>query len=358
MDWLRLEEKWRSRWNAEKQFSSDPNSKEKKFITVAYPYPNSPQHIGHGRTYTITDVHARFLRMKGYNVLFPMGFHYTGTPILGMAKRIEQKDSEIIDGLLNLYKVPEKKIAEFVDPVRIADYFHQEIRAGMVEMGYSIDWRREFTTIDPAYKKFIEWQITNLKNQNLIVQGSHPVGWCPKDQNPVSQHDTLGDVEPEFTEYILVKFVYDDYIIPTATLRPETIFGVTNLWLNPGTIYKKIQVDGEKWIVSAECARKLEFLDKKVEPLGEIPGSELLGKSVTVPQTSRTILIFPATFVKSQTGTGIVMSVPHLQRTGPSFSSCSISPEPALINQSLISSFTSAIFLPANCSVLSFRMPP
>ncbi len=132
MDWLRLEEKWRSRWNAEKQFKAEPDSKEKKFITVAYPYPNSPQHIGHGRTYTITDVHARFLRMKGYNVLFPMAFHYTGTPILGMAKRIEQKDPEIIDGLLNLYKVPEDKIAEFVDPVRIADYFHQEIRAGMV----------------------------------------------------------------------------------------------------------------------------------------------------------------------------------------------------------------------------------
>ena len=248
--------------------------------------------------------------MKGYNVLFPMAFHYTGTPILGMAKRIEKKDPEILDGLRNIYKVPESKIAEFSEPIKIADYFHQEIRAGMVEMGYSIDWRREFTTIDAAYMKFIEWQVNTLKNQNLIIQGSHPVGWCPNDNNPVSQHDTLGDVEPDFTEYILIKFSFEDFIIPTATLRPETLFGVTNLWVNPGTVYKKVQVDDEKWIVSTECARKLAFLDKKVQEIGEISGSELLGKKVKVPQTDREILIFPATFVKSQTGTGIVMSVP------------------------------------------------
>ena len=72
-----------------KIFNIDPDfSKKKYFITVAYPYPNSPQHIGHGRTYTLADAHARYKRMKGYNVLFPMGFHYTGTPILAMSRRI------------------------------------------------------------------------------------------------------------------------------------------------------------------------------------------------------------------------------------------------------------------------------
>jgi len=310
LDWLGIEKKWRQKWIDTKQFESDPNNKEKKFITVAYPYPNSPQHIGHGRTYTLADVHARYYRMKGYNVLFPMGFHYTGTPILGMAKRVEGEDKEIIDGLKNIYHVPDKDIKTFSEPIKIADYFHEEIKTGMIEMGYSIDWRREFTTIDPVYQKFIEWQINTLKEKNLIIQGSHPVGWCPKDQNPVSQHDTLGDVEPDFTEYILIKFQFEDFIIPTATLRPETLFGVTNLWVNPGTIYKKVKVNGEKWIVSAECAKKLEFLDKKIEEIGEIAGSELLGKEAKVPKTNRDIPIFPATFVKSQTGTGIVMSVP------------------------------------------------
>jgi leucyl-tRNA synthetase len=248
--------------------------------------------------------------MKGYNVLFPMGFHYTGTPILGMAKRVEAGDKEIIDGLKNIYHVPDKDIKTFSEPIEIADYFHQEIKTGMIEMGYSIDWRREFTTIDPVYQKFIEWQINTLKEKNLIIQGSHPVGWCPKDQNPVSQHDTLGDVEPDFTEYILIKFRFGDYIIPTATLRPETLFGVTNLWVNPDTRYKKVTVDGEKWIVSAECARKLEFLDRKISYDGEISGSELVGKDVTIPHKDKKIPMLEASFVKSSTGTGLVMSVP------------------------------------------------
>ena len=310
INWTEIENKWRSKWIENKDFETNPNERPKKFITVAYPYPNSPQHIGHGRTYTLADVHARFYRMQGYNVLFPMAFHYTGTPILGMAKRVEANDKELIDNLKNLYGVPEESIKEFVEPVKIADYFHEEIKTGMIEMGYSIDWRREFTTIDPVYSKFIEWQINILREKNLIIQGSHPVGWCPKDQNPVSQHDTQGDVEPDFTEYILIKFKYDDYIIPTATLRPETIFGVVNLWINPEIIYKKITVDDEKWIVSEECAYKLEFLDKKITYDGEIKGSELIGKTVTVPHREESIVMLPASFVESGTGTGMVMSVP------------------------------------------------
>ncbi|MDX1596870.1 MAG: leucine--tRNA ligase, partial [Nitrosopumilaceae archaeon] len=310
VNWNALEKKWREKWIQDADFETNPNEKEKKFITVAYPYPNSPQHIGHGRTYTLADVHARFYRMCGYNVLFPMGFHYTGTPILGMAKRVESGDKELLDGLRNIYHVPEADIETFVEPIKIADYFHEEIKAGMIEMGYSIDWRREFTTIDPAYRKFIEWQINTLKEKNLIIQGSHPVGWCPRDQNPVSQHDTLGDVEPDFTEYILIKFKFDDYIIPTATLRPETIFGVTNLWINPQTTYKKITVNGEKWIVSRECAYKLEFLDKEISYDGEISGSELVGKNVIVPHRNESIPMLEASFVKSDTGTGLVMSVP------------------------------------------------
>ncbi|MFM9876218.1 MAG: leucine--tRNA ligase [Nitrosarchaeum sp.] len=310
INWNEIEAKWRTKWSENKDFETDPNEKQKKFITVAYPYPNSPQHIGHGRTYTLADVHARFYRMLGFNVLFPMGFHYTGTPILGMAKRVEANDKEIINNLKNLYGVPEDTIKEFVEPIKIASYFHQEIKAGMIEMGYSIDWRREFTTIDPVYAKFIEWQIKILKEKKLIIQGSHPVGWCPKDQNPVSQHDTLGDVEPDFTEYILIKFKFENYIIPTATLRPETIFGVVNLWVNPEIIYKKITVNNEKWIVSKECAYKMEFLDKKITYEGEIKGSELIGKAVTVPHRNESIVILPANFVESETGTGVVMSVP------------------------------------------------
>ena len=128
---------------------------------------------------------------------------------------------------------------------------------------------------------------------NRIIQGSHPVGWCPVDQNPVSQHDTMGDVEPKINdENYLVKFKLDEYVFPITTLRPETIFGITNIWVNPNTIYKKIKADDEKWIVSQECSEKLEFFGKEIVIEGDIKGTDLIGKFAKAPHTEQEIPIF------------------------------------------------------------------
>ena len=312
LNWAKVGEKWRKKWSEGRIFESETQPHTKKyFLTVAYPYPNSPQHVGHGRTYTLADVHARYKRMKGYNVLFPMGFHYTGTPIVSMSQRIKSNDLELIETFEQIYKIPDEVISSFKEPKKIADFFHEEIKQGMNEMGYSIDWRREFTTIDTAYSKFISWQFRNLRKKGLIVQGSHPVGWCPQDQNPVSQHDTIGDIEPELIEYVLVKFKFEEqYVIPTATLRPETIFGVTNLWINPNIKYVTALVNNEKWIITKDAAKKLEFLNLNVSIFSEIHGSDLIGKSVFDQLRKRHIPIFPASFVDPNNGTGIVMSVP------------------------------------------------
>jgi leucyl-tRNA synthetase len=311
IDWNAIEQKWIKHWHDSRLFETDPDKSRKKyFVTVAYPYPNSPQHIGHGRTYTLADAHARYMRMKGFNVLFPMGFHYTGTPILGMSRRVAAGDSDLLDTFHKIYNLSDDVISTFVEPVRIASYFHNEIKMGMKEMGYSIDWRREFTTIDPLYSKFISWQFRTLRKKGLIVQGSHPVGWCPRDQNPVSQHDTMGDVEPDFTEYALVKFTSGDTIYPVATLRPETLFGVTNMWVNPEAEYVRALVDGETWVVSREAARKLEFLNHMVEVKSTVKGKEIIGLEITNPVNGVSVPVYPATFVKSDSGTGIVMSVP------------------------------------------------
>ena len=312
--WNSIESKWLQIWEQNATDTSDPIPGQKKFfITVAYPYPNSPQHIGHGRTYTIADVHARYKRLRGFNVLFPMAFHYTGTPILGMAKRVQAGDKEILENFRKIYKISDQDILTFVEPLQIAKYFHNEIKAGMKEMGYSIDWRREFTTIDPVYQKLISWQFETLKKLGVIEQGSHPVGWCPNDLNPVSQHDTLGDVEPSFTEYSLIKFKLknENVIIPVATLRPETIFGVTNVWINPNEEYTRVLVnETENWILSRSAAKKLEYLNYSIKITKTLLGKELIGSLVESPLTNRFIPILPATFVTLEEGSGIVMSVP------------------------------------------------
>jgi len=306
-----IEQKWQRRWEEAKIFEADPDPKKPKcFITVAYPYPNSPQHIGHGRTYTLADVHARYMRMRGYNVLLPMAFHYTGTPVLAMSKRLADKDQDLIDDFIKVYKVPREKLRELAEPFKMARYFHEEIKAGMKAIGYSIDWRREFTTIDPHYNRFIEWQFQKLRQKGYITRGSHPVGWCPKDGNPVGQHDTRGDIEPEIGEFTLIKFKHNDWTLPAATLRPETIFGVTNMWLNPKVEYVKAKVDGENWIISKESAEKLRYLNRKVTVIEAFNGKELIGKTVENPATKVKVLILPADFVDPKNATGVVMSVP------------------------------------------------
>jgi leucyl-tRNA synthetase len=307
-----FEEKWRRRWEETKIFESDPDPKRRKyFVTVAYPYPNSPQHIGHGRTYGLTDVHARFMRMRGFNVLLPMAFHYTGTPVLSMSKRIASGDRELIGEFTDIYKVPGEELKRFVEPVNIARYFHQELKSGMKEIGYSFDWRREFTTIDPQYSRFIEWQFRKLLELGFIKKGSHPVGWCPSDGNPVGQHDTRGDVEPEIEEFVLIKFQFDDgYYLPTATLRVETVFGVTNVWVNPEADYVRARVDGEPWVVSSACVGKLRFLNRDVRTESAFRGKDLVLKRVTNPMTGKRVAVLPASFVDPNNATGNVMSVP------------------------------------------------
>jgi leucyl-tRNA synthetase len=311
VDWKQIEEKWQTRWAEAKAFETDPDPDKPKFyLTVAYPYPNSPQHIGHGRTYTLTDVHARYKRMHGYNVLLPMAWHYTGTPLFAMVERLKEKDPALLDTFLNLYNIPKRKLKSLENPIAMAEYFAQEIKHGMQRIGYSIDWRREFTTVDEYYHKFIEWQFEKLRQRGYITQGSHPVGWCPGCGNPVGQHDTVGDKEPEIEEFTVIKFTKDDMVFPAGTLRPETVFGVTNMWLNPDAVYVEARVDDETWVVSAEAADKLQLLGRKVEIISEFQGSRFIGATLTNPATGGEMPILPASFVDPKAVTGVVMSVP------------------------------------------------
>jgi len=87
-----------------------------------------------------------------------------------------------------------------------------------------------------------------------VIKGVHPVRYCTVDDNPVGDHDLLEGDKAEVIKFTLVMFHYGDALIPTATLRPETIHGVTNLWANPNVTYVKAIVDGKAWIISKDAA--------------------------------------------------------------------------------------------------------
>jgi leucyl-tRNA synthetase len=303
----KFEEEAHERWLH--AFEPDPGTKEKFYINVAFPYPSGAMHVGHGRTYIVPDVVARFWRMKGRQVLFPMGFHVTGAPVVGISKRIANKDEKTIKLYRDLYRVPQNVLEEFTDPLTIVKHFASEYQRVMTACGLSIDWRRRFITVDPSYSKFIEWQWKHLHDAGHVIKGAHPVRYCTVDDNPVGDHDLLEGDKAEVIKFTMVMFRYGDAFIPCATLRPETIHGVTNLWANPTVTYVKAIVDGKAWIVSKEAAEKLALQDHTVEIKGEIKGSDLIDKKVSHPLCGE-VPILPAEFVDPDMASGMVMSVP------------------------------------------------
>jgi leucyl-tRNA synthetase len=305
-----VEEKWQKKWQESKLFESDPDSREKIFLTVAYPYPSGAMHIGHGRTYTVPDVYARFKRMQGYNVLFPMAWHVTGAPVIGIAKRIARGDPWTLDIYKNVHKVPEDELNKFTDPEYIVKYFSSQYSDVMQRMGYSIDWRREFKTTDPHYQKFIEWQFRQLKSKGFVTKGEHPVKYCPGCENPVGDHDLLEGEGVGINELTLVKFEIDSDCFVAATFRPETLFGATNLWINPDEKYVRIDMDGENWIISKKAYENLVHQKNEIKIIEEINTPGMIGKYVKNPLTSKKHIILPAPFVDPEYGTGVVYSVP------------------------------------------------
>ena len=307
---IKVEEKWQKKWQEADLFESDPNDKKKIFITVAFPYPSGAMHVGHGRTYTVPDVYARFKRMQGYNVLFPMAWHVTGAPVLGIAKRIERQDPWTLDIYKNVHRVPEEELKKFVEPEYIVKYFSEEYHDVMTRMGYSIDWRREFKTIDPHYQKFVGWQFRKLKEKGLVRIGEHPVKYCPECDNPVGDHDLLEGEGVGINELTLVKFEMDGEYLVAATFRPETLFAATNLWLNPEADYIKVEVDGEHWIVSREAYNNIKNQKKDTSILSDVDAPFMIGKYVKNPLTGEKHIILPASFVDPEYATGVVYSVP------------------------------------------------
>lgn len=304
-----IEQEIRNTWIP--AFESNPaEDKEKFYINVAFPYPSGAMHVGHGRTYIVPDVVARFWRMQGKQVLFPMAFHVTGAPVLGIAKRIAKKDEKTLKLYGGLYRVPQETLDSFTDPIVIVNYFADEYERVMKQLGLSIDWRRRFTTIIPQYSKFIEWQYSHIHGQGKVVKGEYPVRYCPNCDQPVGDHDLLEGDSAEIMHFVFVKYPFGEFFIPTATLRPETIFGVTNLWANPEVTYLKAEVDGEKWIISREAAEKLRMQKHTVTEIGTISGAELVDKAATHPISGAAVPILPASFVDPDMGSGLVMSVP------------------------------------------------
>ncbi|MFH0890263.1 MAG: leucine--tRNA ligase [Candidatus Aenigmatarchaeota archaeon] len=311
------EKKWQKLWQDRKIFEPVAGAEKKFFFTVPYPYTSGTLHVGHGRTYTLGDITARFMRMQGFNVLWPLAFHITGTPILAISKRIENNDKKLIkehEEYVSLHDPNKAKeiVAGFSDPNKVANYYSSVIIKDMTELGCSIDWRRSFTTGDKIYNQFIKWQYYHLNKLNYLKKGEHAVFYCPDDGNPVTTDDVKGGDEFSMTieKFSLIKEKFGDGFIVAATLRPETIFGITNIWVNKDSQYVKAVVNNEIWYVSEKAVDKLKNQGFETKIIERMKGEKLIGKDAVIPIVNRDVPIFHSSFVDDDVATGVVNSVP------------------------------------------------
>lgn len=311
MDLKAIATKWQARWDKEGVFKAEADERQKYYIAIVYPYMNGLLHLGHLFTYMTSEVLGRYKRMQGFNVLYKFGFHCTGTPIVAAAQRVKEKEAKQLEALKKM-GIPERELAKFAEAEHWINYFPKETLKDIKRMGFGIDERYTFrtTSINPAYDAFIRWQFNKLKEKGYVKKGKHPVVWCPKCNAPTGDHaraEGEGEVPQEF---LLFKHRLDDgrYLI-SATLRPDTVLGITNLFVGPEIEYIEAEVNKERWILGENCLKGLQEQGFLAKVLRKIKGKELIGKK-TLEFDGNKVLVLPAEFLDPKFGTGLVHSVP------------------------------------------------
>ncbi|MEA3136562.1 MAG: leucyl-tRNA synthetase [Thermoplasmata archaeon] len=298
------------------------------WIHFAYPGISGYLHVGHMRGFTYSDVLARYKRMTGHRVLFPAGFHASGIPAVAFAAEVRRGEKD--DYLRSNGYTGD--ISQLADPRKVVEYFsHVYTHDYWKKFGFLIDDRRNMTTIDQGYSKFIQWQFRRLDDKGYLIQKPHYAPYCPV-AGPVAVDKSETDIKQggsaEVLEFVALKFqlpagtVFDEpVVLPCATLRPETVFGATNVWIHPNETYELVRVweDGavadkdptEVWLVSKQGRTKLEWQFERAEALHKtVLGKDLVSEMVVAPVTGRKVPVVAGNFVQPLIATGVVMSVP------------------------------------------------
>lgn len=314
-----IEKKWQGRWEEDDIFKPagpDSGAGKKFFLIFAYPGISGYLHVGHMRGFTYSDVITRYKRVNGYDVLFPVGFHASGIPAIALAKRIERKDRKTIEYMIR-NGCPEERIEDLGDPDALIDFFsHVYIDEYWKRFGFGMDFTRCMSTVSPGYKRFIDWQFRKLNDLDLLTKKPHFAPYCPS-CGPVAVDTSMTDISQggnaEVQEFTALKFrLMDGTVLPAATLRPETVFGVTNMWLHPDVDYVVAQVEHENWLLSPQAFEKLkhQMIGRgDIKEIGIKKGTELIGQMCRTP-VGFEVPILPGTFVDPKVATGVVMSVP------------------------------------------------
>jgi len=335
-----IEPKWQARWAQDHLYEvNEDDPRPKWYALTMFPYTSGDLHVGHWYAMAPSDVHARYKRMKGYNVLHPMGFDAFGLPAENAA------------------------IKRGIHPFKWTMDNVERMRGQLKRMGSIYDWRREVVTCLPEYYKWTQWFFLKLYEAGLAYRAKAPVNWCPKCQTVLANEQVVGDGLCErcdspvsrqdleqwffritnYAEELLdfssidwperIKIMQRNWIgrsegveisfglegggeFPVFTTRPDTIFGVTFVVLAPEhplvarltTPERRAEV--ERYVEGARRQSEIERTSTEREKTGVFTGAYVINRL-----NGERVPIWVADYVLLSYGTGAVMAVPaHDQR--------------------------------------------
>ena len=333
----KIEQKWQEYWQKHQTFAASNNSeKPKSYLLVEFPYPSGAGlHVGHVRSYTALDTLARKRRMEGHNVLFPIGWDAFGAPAEQYAIKNHIHPKDAVKANIKTFK---KQIEE---------------------LGISFDWNREFSTTDPEYYKWTQWQFLKFYEHGMAYKAKKNINWCPTCKTGLSNEDSAGGVcercgsqvyQKEKEQWLLrmsdyaedliqglddtnfsdrvkigqinwigkskgaeIDFKIGDENLTVYTTRPDTIYGVTFMVIAPE--HPLIEKLSNKITNMDEIKKYQEFAKTKselerTELSKEKTGVEIKGIKAINPVTKKEIPIWTADYVMMGYGTGAIMAVP------------------------------------------------
>lgn len=336
-----IETKWQQRWEESGLYESDIDSDRPKHYALSMlPYPSGELHIGHWYATAPPDARARFKRMQGFNVLFPMGFDAFGLPAENAA------------------------IQRQIHPREWTYANIERMRAQFRRMGTMIDWRREAISSDPGYYRWTQWFFLELLAHGLAYQHKAPVDWCPSCNTTLAREQVWGEerrcercrtpvTRKELEQWFFRTTRYADELLDFAaidwpervqtlqtnwigrseganivftsesedsievfTTRPDTLWGATFMVLAPEhRLVAKLTTESrrpmvERYVAEAGRASLIDRESADREKTGEFTGSYAIN-----PVNGERIPIWIADYVLTSYGTGAIMAVPaHDQR--------------------------------------------
>jgi leucyl-tRNA synthetase len=334
-----IEMKWQERWAREKLFDAEPDARRRKYYVLEMlPYPSGDIHMGHVRNYSIGDALARYLRIKGYNVLHPIGWDGFGLPAENAAIKLGRHPSEFT--------------FSYID----------RMRGQLQRLGFSYDWRREVATCVPEYYRWNQWFFLKMFERGLAYRKKGRVNWCPKCETVLAneqvvdgccwRHEDTRVEERELEQWFLKVTAYADQLLDDMkelvrwpervltmqrnwigrsdgaevdfavpkigetlrvfTTRIDTIYGCTAVFLAPQHPLV------EKLVARAKSPEKLrgevERLKSSAARARVETDFEKLGADTGItarnPFNGASVPIWLANFVLMEYGTGAVMAVP------------------------------------------------